>query len=78
MKKYNIKKQLYKYLVFALAILSFLGLVNVRAGYTYDSKGEPIYSTEGFTVNELPLKVIPGPFLILIVAMFINSFQVSS
>ena len=54
MKKYNIKKQLYKYLVFALAILSFLGLVNVRAGYTYDSKGEPIYSTEGFTVNELP------------------------
>lgn len=54
MNKYNIKKRIYKFLVFTLAILSFLGLVNVRAGYTYDSKGEPIYSTEGFTVNELP------------------------
>ena len=48
------KKQLYKFLVFTLAILSFLGAVNVKAGYTYDSKGEPIYSTDGFTVNEAP------------------------
>ena len=47
------KKQLYKLLVFTLAILVSLGMVNVKAGYTYDSKGEPIYSTEGFTVNEL-------------------------
>ena len=48
------KKHLYKFLVFTLAILSFLGAVNVKAGYTYDSKGEPIYSTDGFTVNEAP------------------------
>ena len=48
------KKHLYKFLVFTLAILSFLGAVNVEAGYTYDSKGEPIYSTDGFTVNEAP------------------------
>lgn len=48
------KKQLYKFLVFTLAILVSLGMVNVKAGYTYDSKGEPIYSTDGFTVNETP------------------------
>lgn len=46
-----------KIVVFALSIFLFLGIVNVNAGigYTYDSKGNPIYSTEGFTVNELPL-----------------------
>jgi hypothetical protein len=48
------KKALYKFLVFTLAILVSLGMVNVKAGYTYDSKGEPIYSTDGFTVNETP------------------------
>lgn len=48
------KKHLYKFLVFTLAIFVLLGLVNVNAGYTYDSKGEPIYSTDGFTVNEKP------------------------
>ena len=48
------KKHLYKFLVFTLAFLAFLGAVNVKAGYTYDSKGEPIYSTDGFTVNEAP------------------------
>lgn len=48
------KKHLYKFLVFTLAIFVLLGLVNVNAGYTYDSKGEPIYSTDGFTANEQP------------------------
>lgn len=48
------KKHIYKLLVFTLAILVSLGMVNVKAGYTYDSKGEPIYSTDGFTVNENP------------------------
>lgn len=54
MRNTNIKKQLYKFLVFTLAILVSLGMVNVNAGYTYDSKKEPIYSTDGFTVNENP------------------------
>ncbi len=48
------KKQISKFLVFTLSIFVLIGVVNVKAGYTYDSKGEPIYSTEGFTVNELP------------------------
>lgn len=54
MIRIKINKKLYKFVLFALTIFVSLGLVNVNAGYTYDSKGEPIYSTEGFTVNELP------------------------
>ena len=50
----SIKKFIYKLAVFTLSIFVFFGLINVRAGYTYNSKSEPIYSTEGFTVNELP------------------------
>lgn len=49
----KIKKHLSKVLVFTLSIFVFFGLINVKAGYTYNSKGEPIYSTEGFTVNNL-------------------------
>lgn len=48
----------YKIAFFALSVFLMLGMVNVKAGnqgYTYDSKGKPIYSTEGFTVNELPV-----------------------
>lgn len=51
----KIKKHLSKVLVFTLSIFVFFGLINVRAGYTYNSKGEPIYSTEGFTVNNKPI-----------------------
>jgi len=54
MNSTKFKKQIYKFLVFTLAICVSLGLVNVKAGYTYDSKGQPIYSTDGFTVNENP------------------------
>ena len=50
--KFN--KKLFKITLFALSIFVLLGLVNVNAGYTYDSNKNPIYSTEGFTVNELP------------------------
>lgn len=50
----KINKKLYKIVFFALSIFVLLGLVNVKAGYTYDSNKEPIYSTDGFTVNELP------------------------
>ncbi len=48
------KKFIKKLTLFTLTISVFIGLISVNAGYTYDSKGEPIYSTEGFTVNELP------------------------
>ena len=48
------RKFIKKITLFTLTISVFIGLINVNAGYTYDSKGEPIYSTEGFTVNELP------------------------
>lgn len=51
----NIKNHISKTLVFVLSIFIFVGMINVRAGYTYNSKGEPIYSTEGFVVNELPI-----------------------
>ena len=54
MKNSNIIKSIKKVAVFVLSIFVFVGLVNVNAGYTYDSKGNPIYSAEGFTVNELP------------------------
>jgi len=52
MNKMN--KYVKKLVIFTLSIFLFIGIVNVKAGYTYDSNGEPIYSTEGFTVNELP------------------------
>lgn len=55
MNMLKIKKHICKTLVFALSIFIFFGLINVRAGYTYNSKGEPIYSTEGFTVNNKPI-----------------------
>ena len=48
------RKFIKKITLFTLTISVFIGLISVNAGYTYDSKGEPIYSTEGFTVNELP------------------------
>lgn len=51
----KMKKHLSKVLVFTLSIFVFFGLINVRAGYTYNSKGEPIYSTAGFTVNNKPI-----------------------
>lgn len=54
MKSNNMNKYMKKLVIFTLSIFLFVGVVNVKAGYTYDSKGEPIYSTEGFTVNELP------------------------
>ena len=54
MIRIKINKRLYKFVLVALAIFVSFGLVNVNAGYTYDSKGEPIYSTEGLTVNTLP------------------------
>ena len=50
----KMNKYVKKLVIFTLSIFLFVGIVNVKAGYTYDSKGEPIYSTEGFTVNELP------------------------
>ena len=37
MNSTKFKKQIYKFLVFTLAICVSLGLVNVKAGYTYDS-----------------------------------------
>lgn len=42
--------------IIILALLIYVSLPAVKAGsgYTYDSKGNPIYSTEGFTVNEMP------------------------
>lgn len=47
-----------KKIVFGLLVcFTFIVSTNVSAstGYTYDSKGNPIYSTEGFTVNSQPL-----------------------
>lgn len=45
-----------KTLIFILTALIILSLINVKAatGYTYDHKGQAIYSTVGFTVNQDP------------------------
>lgn len=49
------KKKFYKILAFVLAFLSFTTIVSVDGlGYTYDHKGNVIYSTEGLTVNQTP------------------------
>lgn len=42
--------------LFVLSIILFSGAVNVEAGigYTYDSNGDPIYSTEGLVAYDLP------------------------
>ena len=52
------RKYLYKSLIAVIAILCLISLfsidVNASIGYTYDHKGKPIYSTEGFTVNQTP------------------------
>lgn len=50
-------KKVQKVILFLLVFFTFITVTNVSAksGYTYDSKGNPIYSTEGFTVNSQPL-----------------------
>lgn len=54
MKNRGIYKYLYKVALFTLSIFVFVGLINVNAGYIYNSKNEPVYSTDGFTVNSDP------------------------
>ena len=54
MKNRGIYKYLYKVVLFTLSIFVFVGLINVNAGYIYNSKNEPVYSTDGFTVNSDP------------------------
>ena len=49
------KKRYIKILSFILALLSFWTVASVNGlGYTYDHKGNVIYSTEGLTVNQTP------------------------
>ncbi len=49
------KKRYIKILSFILALLSFWTVASVDGlGYTYDHKGNVIYSTEGLTVNQTP------------------------
>lgn len=50
-------KKIQKITLFLLVFFTFVTVTNVSAksGYTYDSKGNPIYSTEGFTVNSQPI-----------------------
>lgn len=57
MKKLQNYKVIQKIVFVLLVCLTFITSTNVYAGsgYTYDSKGNPIYSTEGFTVNSQPL-----------------------
>lgn len=45
-----------KILILLLTTLIVTSTVNMKAssGYTYDHKGQPIYSTAGFTINQLP------------------------
>lgn len=47
-----------KFLIVLLTTLIVSTFINVNAsvGYTYDHKGEPIYSTTGLTVNQIPYK----------------------
>ncbi|MFA5542966.1 MAG: hypothetical protein WC008_00775 [Bacilli bacterium] len=49
-------KRNFKFLIILLATLIVTAGVNVKAssGYTYNHRGEPIYSTTGFTINQLP------------------------
>ncbi len=49
-------KRNFKFLIVLLATLIITASMNVKAssGYTYNNKGEPIYSTTGFTINQLP------------------------
>ena len=46
----------YKYLILILTVLIVTAAFNVEAstGYTYDHRGQPIYSTTGLTVNQAP------------------------
>jgi len=51
------KKKVFKTLVLVVAFFLFIGVSSISTfatGYTYDHKGNVIYSTEGFTVNETP------------------------
>ena len=49
------KKRYFKVLSFVLALMCFFTVANVNGlGYTYDHKGNVIYSTEGLTVNQTP------------------------
>lgn len=49
------KKRYFKILSFILAAMCFFTVANVNGlGYTYDHKGNVIYSTEGLTVNQTP------------------------
>ncbi len=54
MENRKVYKYLYKIALFTLSIFVFVGLVNVNAGYIFNSKNEPVYSTDGFTVNTDP------------------------
>lgn len=46
----------YKLLILILSVLIFTTAINVEAstGYSYDHRGQPIYSTNGLTVNQAP------------------------
>ncbi|MCI5938720.1 MAG: hypothetical protein SOU07_07405 [Bacilli bacterium] len=57
MKKLIKNRTINKVILTLLVCFTFITITNVNAGtgYTYDSKGNPIYSTEGFTVNSQPL-----------------------
>lgn len=48
-------KRTIKILIMTLTLLIVFFTINVKAtGYTYNHKGEPIYSTAGLTVNQMP------------------------